>query len=279
MIGSKLNAANLTAEQMQLVKTFINTDVKADLEENFDARIDELAAREALAGTSEPAMSRETQAVLLKGAYDALMAKSPVKVSEAAFNKNLGKVLDWLANHHIFPKGVTVGVLARKTWGEGWTAGVNYGAEANFYLQNGKFMMTNYALKGGQVGAGSSFNDVEFYFAFCFGACYGGDPRGWYLGMDGAVAGGLGAGMFAEVGIDLSSIFSSLFSKTESFSIEDLYEASTVYAGFGFEEGLGGEIALGLYHYSQIGPDLVLANPGQAINSSMLSSKADLLKP
>jgi hypothetical protein len=278
MIGEKIDSRFLSSSEQAKVKRLINTQIKSDLVMHFDERMNDLAARSAPQAAANH-MSRATQAVLLKGAYDALMAQSPVAVSGATFNKNLGHVLDWLAAHSVFPQGVTVGVLARKSWGEGYTAGFNYGAEANFYLQNGKLMMTNYSLKGAQVGVGSATSDVEFYFAFCFGSCYGGDPNGWYMGMDGNIAGGLGVGMFAEVGVDVSSLYTALFSSSQAFSINDIYQASTVYVGFGFEEGIGGELALGLYRYNQIGLDTVLANPGAQLSSSLISSQASHLKP
>jgi len=271
MVGSKLDLDSISEAQQAQVKEFINTQVRADLTQNLGERLHELSVKTEV----EAPMSPATRALLLKGAYLTVQAQSPIHVNEELFNKGVGATLDWARSHGLLPHAITIGALARKTWGDGFTAGFNYGAEMNLYVQDGKIMMTNYSLKGGQVGGGTPVGDEEFYVALCFGACFGGDPNGWYMGMDGEVAAIGGGGFFLELGLDISNLYSELASKPNT-QIKDLYDSATVYAGFSFNVGIGGEVALGLYRYKQIGLDYVLANPGQPLDTKKLATEAHL---
>ena len=278
-LQSKLSTQSLSAERMQRARDFVDFEVRADLAKNLDERIAEVtdkAAEKALI-EKEPAMSRETQAVILKGAFLALQSQTPFRISEVDFNRGMAKILDFLAEHHTFPQAITIGVLQRVTVGEGITVGGNIGVEANFYLQKGKLMMTNYQLIGAQGGVGTATAITEFYAGLCFGSCYGGDPNGWYVGFDGNIAGGLGVGFFLEVGLDVSDYFDS-FIHSKPYTMKDMYEAAAVYIGFGFEEGIGGGFSGNLYRYTQIGKDTVLSNPGQMLKPKMISSKGALLQ-
>jgi hypothetical protein len=275
MVGEKLDLSSISDAETAEVKSFINNEVREDLKVNFQAKIQELAKQSS--ATDEP-MSDNTKKVLLRGAYLALSARSAVPINEEYFNRSVGKVLDWARFQGLLPHAITIGVLARKTFGEGYTAGFNLGAEMNLYLQDGKVIMTNYALKGGQMGVGSTTSDVEYYAALCFGSCFGGDPGGWYMGVDANLTVGAGAGFFAELGIDVSAVYRGLF-KDKKFTTSDLYQASTLYFGFGIDVGVGADSALGLYRYDQIGLDHVLANPGQALSDDAFLDAGRKLDP
>jgi hypothetical protein len=271
--GHKLNAHNLSPEKAAEVRSVVNHQIKDDLTAHFEDRVGSVTVPPG----KDPPISPETRTVLLKGAFETLSILSSVPLNEAAFDKNIGRAMDWLAAHHLTPAGINIAALGRKTMGDGITAGVNYGAEMNFYFQDGKLMMTNYKLMGGQVGVGTPVSDIEYSVAFCFGDCYGGERTGWYVGVDADVAGGLGAGFYAEVDVDVSSLYEDL-GKDRHLSVSDIYEASTFYIGFGITMGIGAESALGVYRYSQIGEDTVLANPGETLMPSMISKEAFALK-
>jgi hypothetical protein len=271
--GHKLNAHTLSPEKYAEVRSVVNHQIKDDLTAHFEDRVGSVTVPPG----KDPPLSPETRTVLLKGAFETLSVLSGVPLNEAAFDKNIGRAMDWLAAHHLAPAGINIAALGRKTMGDGVTAGVNYGAEMNFYLQDGKLMMTNYKLMGGQVGAGTPVSDIEYSVAFCFGDCYGGERTGWYVGVDADVAGGLGAGFYAEIDVDVSSLYEDL-GKDRRLSVSDIYDASTFYIGFGVTAGLGAESAFGVYRYSQIGEDKVLANPGQVLKSDMISREAFVLK-
>ena len=275
MVSKKLSSLSLSAARFARAKDFVNTQVRADVAQNLNARIAEVADKALIA--KEPAMSRETQTVILKGAFLSLKAAAPFEVSEVDFNRGMAKVLDFLAEHDTFPQAITIGILQRYTVGEGFVAGGSVGMEANFYLQKGKLMMTNYTLIGAQAGVGLSTAMSEYYAALCFGSCYGGDPNGWYLGFDGNIAGGLGAGFFFEVGVDVSDYFDS-FVSNKSYTLKDMYDARAIYVGFGLELGVGGGFAGNLYRYNQIGKDTVLANPGARLKPKMISSQTSFLQ-
>ena len=272
--NTSLNSRELSAAEYERVQAVVNTKVKEDLSSHFEARVNAISNNHAV----DPPLTPSARAILVDGAYQALKRLSKLPVDESTFNQNVNRALDWFAAHHLSPSAICLEVQGRKTLGEGYTAGVNAGAEMNFYLEDGKLMMTNYSLLGGQVGAGTPVSDIEYSVSFCFGSCSGGNPTGWYLGVDGDVADGLGVGLFAEVEVDVSQVAESEAADHE-ISASDLYDATTFYIGFCFTQGIGGETALGLYRYSQIGNDTVLAEPGQVIRPSMISNQASNLKP
>ncbi len=279
ILSQKLNVNSLSSARFARAKEFVNTQVRADVMQNLDARIAQVTEKAAV--EKEPAMSKETQAILLKGAFLSLQSAAPFPVSEADFNRGMARILDFLAEHKAFPQAITIGLLQRVTMGEGVVAGGSVGIEGNFYLKKGKLMMTNYSLVGAQVGVGVPTAMSEYYAALCFGMCYGGDPNGWYLGFDGNIAAGLGVGFFLEVGVDVSDYFDS-FVSDRPFTLRDMYEAAAVYVGFGFEIGVGGGVAGNLFHYSQIGTDTVLAdltlNSSKKLNPRMILSNSSFLK-
>ena len=278
MIGSKLDLESLSAEESEKVQEFINTEVRADFTANLNERLATLAAKPEV----DAPMSKETEAVLLKGAFLTLQNLVRVPISETKFNQVVGRVMEEFRSRSLIPHALTLGTLSRGSMNVGptlLTMGGNFGAEVNFYLQGGKLMMTNYALLGGQLGVGTPVLESEYYVGFCFGACFGGDPRGFYFGVDISGQSGAGGDVFIEAGVDVSSILKQKFVDKKKFSVRDIYESSTVYIGGSFSFGFGLQVSSGLYHYSQIGRDMVLANPSEALNPSMISSHASDLKP
>ena len=281
-LSSRLSAQAMSSERFARAQQFVNTEVRADLAAHLEERITQVSKNAELdalvPGAVEPAMSAETQAVLLKGAFLSLKAVAPFQIDEANFDRGMGSVLQFLAKYNAFPKAITVGALARKTMSfDGIAAGGSYGIEGNFYLKNGKLMMSNYRLTGAQLGVGIASSAVEYYAALCFGSCYGGDPDGWYLGFDGSIAGGLGVDLFLEVGVDVSDYFDSLL-KGSPPDFKDLYEGKAIYVGFGMETGISADISGNLYTYRQIGRDSVLANPNEKLKPQMISSQSSFLQ-
>ncbi len=284
MVSSPLRADALLATERAQVDHLVNTEIRENLQPHLAEHLDHVVALNS--SLNDSGMSPETQALFIRGAYLALATRAPLMMDEQRFDQAAAKVLQFLSQHHTFPAAITVGVIARGIVGEGIKVGANYGGEANFYLQKGKLMMTNYQEWGAEVGVSAPgipiASDEEFYFALCFGACYGGEPNGWYVGFDGDAAGGLGAGFFLEVGIDVSDLVQSWFGG-RTYTLDDLYQSTTVYVGFGSVLGVEASIAGNVYRYRQMGPDQVLADlssHGQVhdLSPQVMASHAGILK-
>jgi hypothetical protein len=227
-----------------------------------------------IAGEAAEPMSEETQALVLRGAFMGLSKVVPkLRGHEVSFNRKLERVLNWANAHHVIPAAITVGVLGRKTLGYGPNAGVNAGMEANFYLSHGKLMSTTYELRGVQGGYGMPVFDVEFYVALCFGeSCYGGNPNGWYLGVDA----NLEAGVFIQYTLDAPTLIEAIHRARQGgrkLDRQDFRDAQTFSVGVGVDIGIDAEAGLGIYHYHQLGPELTLSEPGQTTTPAFIAQQ------
>jgi hypothetical protein len=269
MMGEALQMENLSQAEAKNVQSFANQEVRKDLATHFKDRLKAFMAT-ANDPMDEP-MSEETKAVLLKGIYIAISTYLPSPIDEYKFNQKMGRVLDYLRTTGVLPHAITVGFLGRASM----FFGANAGVEFNFYIQGGQLKMTVSSLRGFQGGL-AAMVDLEAYVGVCIGACVGDPKDGWYMGMDADAVAGLGGEFFAEVGFDVSSAYQTYKENGNSLSVKDLYQASTIYLGFGLDVGIGAGIELGLYRYHQVGPEHVLANPGQYVSPDFIRSKINL---
>ncbi|MBC7396001.1 MAG: hypothetical protein H7333_01040 [Bdellovibrionales bacterium] len=277
--SSFLKRSEMSSERMARAEKFIQGEVRSDLLQNLDARIEEVGQKGI--HSKQELLTRENQAVLLKGAYLALQGVAPFMLDEADFNRGMEKVLNFLADHHSAPAGVTIGAIHRVSAGEVYTVGGNVGIEATFYLKRGKLMMTRYTLLGGHVGVSIPgllvTSMTEYYAALCFGNCTPTDNDGWYVGIDGDAAVGLGGGFFLEIGLELNEMFEA-YGKRKPYTLKELYEASCVRVGFGVEVGEAGSLAASLYYFSKTGKDAVLARSNDLILPEMVAKQGPGLK-
>jgi hypothetical protein len=246
-LSSHWQAKRGSMSEAAFTQAFMQEAVKADLQENTLARVYEAASH-----SDDPPMTAETRKVLSKGAY--LMVASALSVhgiylSEYAFTSKIEKLLDGMASLGLYPHALTVGYMGRYQAG----IGMSLGTQFNFFIDKGELRMSSYSMFGGQIGAAAQAK-VQFYAALCFGACYGGDAAGWYVGADASASLGAGVDGFFEFGVDTTDAFKQAFtpaSKLEdhSYSIRDFYDAHAVYAGVGFDIGVGGGWTFDVIHY------------------------------
>lgn len=252
-----------STSEAAFTQAFLEQEVKADLEANALAR-----AYEASESIEDPPMTAETRKVLSKGAYlmvASALAPHGVYISEHAFTSKIEKILNKMASYGLYPHALTVGYMGRYQA----VAGMSLGTQFNFFIDRGELKMSSYTMLGGQLGTAAQAK-VQFYAALCFGACYGGEAAGWYVGAD--VSASLFAGMdvFFEFGIDMTDAFKVAFLPAsrapKDFSLKDLYHAHAVYAGVGFDIGVGGGFTFDVIHYT-LDFEKTLARPGNNIQS------------
>jgi hypothetical protein len=250
-----LGIDEMSSTEMARAQRLAETVVKQDLAENTLARVYEAAGN-----TDEPPLSAETRQVLAKGAYMIIasnLAARGIYISEHAFTKKVGTILERMASLGLFPHAFTVGYMARYQVG----LGMSLGSQFNFYIENGELKLSSYSLYGMQAGAAAQAK-IQFYAALCFGACFGGDPNGWYVGTDVSASIGAGIDGFLEFGIDFTDMLKATVSG-EGYSMKDMWESKAVYAGVGFDVGVGGGWSLDVFHY-RMDFEKVLARPGNS---------------
>jgi hypothetical protein len=249
-----LNRSELTSQESAEVDSFVQNEVRADLTANFEERVAEVSqkAQDNPLLMGEP-LSPETRALLGDAVYRILfahLANKGVYLAHKDFDSKVGKALNYVSKLGFFPRAFTVGYMARYQRG----IGGSYGTQFNFYIDQGKLKMSSYTVLGVQAGyqAGKPtlMTKIEFYAAFCFGACVGGDAVGYYLGLDGYAGESVGGGAFIEAGLDVTDYFK--YKKLgKSYSFKDLYQAKAIYVGFGYDLGFGAGISANALYYSQ----------------------------
>lgn len=237
-----LRFEEMSSKQRAQAQELVNTLIKEDVARNKMARLYEAAA----AG-DQPPMTPETREKIAKGAYmivASAMASYGVYISESTFTQSVKGILDWTAARGLFPQAFTVGYMARYQVGVGGSVGTQF----NFYVDKGELKVASYTLYGLQAGIAEQ-TKIQFYSALCFGACYGGDPTGFYVGTDFSGAIGLGLDVFLEVGIDFTDAIHAAFNG-EKYTLQDLYDSRVVYVGAGFDIGQGGGWSVDGFYYS-----------------------------
>ena len=254
VFAAVIDRSTLSAEEAFDVDQFLTNDVRADLNANFEERIAEASAKAdgnpLLQG--EP-LTPETRAILGDAVYRIMfahLASKGVYLAHKDFDVKVGKALNFVAKLGFFPRAFTVGYMARYQRG----VGGSYGTQFNFYIDQGKLKMSSYTVLGVQAGyqAGKPtfMTKIEFYAAFCFGSCVGGDAVGYYLGLDGYAGESVGGGAFIEAGLDVTDYWKAM--KTgKKYSLKDLYQAKAIYVGFGYDLGFGAGISANGLYYSQ----------------------------
>lgn len=258
-----LRLAQMSSTEYAAAQRLAETAVRQDLAENTLARMYEAAA-----STKEPPMTAETRDRLTRGAYLLLsghLAMQGIHVSERQFRAQIGTLLERMAAFGLFPHAFTVGYMARYQI----VGGMSLGTQFNFYLDHGDLKMSSYTIYGGQVGTAAQAK-IQFYASLCFGSCFGGDPNGWYVGTD--VSGSIGAGIdgFLEFGIDFTDMLKATING-ERYTLKDAWESKAVYAGVGFDLGVGGGWSLDVFHYRQ-DFEKILSSP-EAIRRLRLPTK------
>jgi hypothetical protein len=150
-----------------------------------------------------------------------------------------------MASMGLYPQAFTVGYMARYQVGIGGSVGTQF----NLYIDEGELKLASYSMFGVQAGTAVQ-TKLQFYAALCFGSCFGGDPNGWYVGSD--VSAGLGAGIdgFLEFGIDFTDMIKATW-KGERYTLKDMWESKAVYAGVGFDIGVGAGWSVDVFHYRE----------------------------
>lgn len=252
-----LRLDEMSSSEAAAAKRFAETVIRQDLAQNTMARMYEAAG-----STKEPPMTAATRDKLAKGAYMLIashLASQGVHLSERAFTQKVGKMLERMASFGLFPHAFTVGYMARYQV----VGGMSLGSQFNFYLDNGELKLSSYTIYGGQVGTAAQAK-IQFYAALCFGSCFGGDPNGWYVGTDVSASIGAGIDGFLEFGIDFTDMLHATLNG-ESYSLKDAWESKAVYAGVGFDIGVGGGWSLDVFHYRQ-DFEKTLSRPGSGRN-------------
>jgi hypothetical protein len=250
--ATALDRSALSLSERVELDHFIDTEVRADLNANFETRIADVSKMAENALLMGEPMTPETRAVLTDGVYRVLfaaLAKQGHYLSRHDFNVNVGKSLDFISRLGFFPRAFTVGYMGRFQRGIGGSAGTQF----NFYFEHGKLKMSSYTVLGVQAGyqgkIPSTMQKIELYAAFCFGSCVGGSAVGYYLGVDGYASVGAGGGAFIEAGLDVTDFY-QYRNAGKNYSIKDLYQAKAIYVGFGFDIGFGAGVAVNAFKYS-----------------------------
>jgi hypothetical protein len=236
-----LSRESMSAAELALAEELLQTDVQAELQNNTMKYLYEAAAN-----SEDPPMSAETRRVLAKGAYRVMssaLAVHGIFISEYAFTAKVGKMLDRMASWGLFPQAFTVGYMARYQAGVGGSIGTQF----NFYVEKGELKLSSYSMYGVQAGAAAQAK-IQFYAGACFGSCFGGEPNGWYVGTDVSASIGAGIDGFLEFGIDFTDALHAI-THGEKYTLQDMWESKAVYAGVGFDVGVGGGWALDIFHY------------------------------
>ena len=268
---------NDAAQEAIFKKIFPN--IEYDLNSDLPQHIREVAQPHALTPNSPTKnknsilwgdeMTPETQAVMLRGIYLVLkssLTQYGIPFDEATFNHNIGRILAFSSKLGVFPRAITVGYTARVQAG----IGGSFGTQFNFYFEKGKLKIASYTMLGASAGIAEMVK-LEFYAGLCFGnACVGGDPVGYYVGLDGYAGLGLGGDFFAEMGVDLQDMMKASLLGTQ-YSIKDIYTAKIFYIGFGIDVGEGAGVSGNLYRYSE-DFEKTLADPSKGIDPSVISN-------
>ena len=257
--------SQLNSTELERVESLLKNEVRADLSAHLEENLIQVARDQ---GGGDPTvggllmgdpMSAETRAVLTEGLYQILassLIREGVTLDRRRFDSVVGSILEYSTRLGVFPSALTVGWMGRAQAG----IGGSMGSQFNLYFDHGAAKTSEYSIYGAHAGFAEMMK-IQFYVAFCFGTCFGGDGAGWYIGLDGSGSVGAGGGFFAEGGVDVTDLIKNAWSG-KPYGIKDLYRAKAIYLGAGFDVGEGIGLSGDLFYYTH-DFDLSLSKPGQ----------------
>jgi hypothetical protein len=264
--------SQLNSTELERVESVLKNEVRAEL----SAHLEENLIQVAHSAVGDPTfggllmgdpMSAETRAVLTDGLYQILAAsliREGVTLDRRRFDSVVSSILEYSTRLGVFPSALTVGWMGRAQAG----LGGSMGSQFNLYFDHGAVKTSEYSIYGAHAGFAEMMK-IQFYLAFCFGTCFGGDGAGWYIGLDGSGSVGAGGGFFAEGGVDVTDLIKNSWSG-KPYGIKDLYKAKAIYLGAGFDVGEGVGLSGDLFFYTH-DFDLSLTKPGQKPTSETFS--------
>lgn len=145
---------------------------------------------------------------------------------------------------NLYPDAIAVGVMGRCQHVAGFCAGT----QVNIGKDKYGWKYSSYGMAGLSIGAAEIYK-VEFFIALCYGDCLSSYAEGVFLSAEtGATIIG-GVSTFIEIGTDVSDLLGLNMKKP---TLQSIWDYKTVYAGFGYNVGVGVGFSGTAYYYKHL---------------------------